>query len=65
VNREVVMSAVTDRNVQHAKFTENKILNLINFGVLNKKMTLKIENWLWFPSYRRDIIRMRYHTVDE
>jgi hypothetical protein len=28
------------------------------------KMTLKIENWLWFPSYRRDIIRLKYHTVD-
>jgi len=31
----------------------------------NKKMTLKVENWLWFPSYERALVRTSYRAVDE
>jgi len=27
-------------------------------------MALNIENWLWFPSYRRDLIKTSYSPVD-
>jgi hypothetical protein len=29
------------------------------------KMTLRIANWLWFPSCGRDLIRMSYRPADE
>jgi len=28
-------------------------------------ITLKAENWLWFPIYRRDLKRANYNSVDE
>jgi len=43
------------QNIQKQKY-----ISLSNFVVLNMKMTLKIENWLWFTSYRRDLIRAIY-----
>jgi len=42
-----------------------KYLIFANFGVLNMKVVLNNENWLWFPSYRRDLIKMSYHAVEE
>jgi hypothetical protein len=45
-------------NIQ--KILKQKYLFLANFWVLNKKIALKIENWLWFASYKRDLIRTSY-----
>jgi hypothetical protein len=47
------------------KITETRIPIVANFGMMNTKMTLKIENWLWFPSYGRDLIRMSYCSADD
>lgn len=54
---------VTLCNIQNIQ--KQKYLFLFNFGVLNMKMTLKIENWLWFASYGRDLIRGSYCSADE
>ena len=47
------------------KYWGEEYLILPNFGMLNMKVVLNIENWLWFPSYIRDLIKMSYHSVDE
>lgn len=47
------------------KITETKIPNLSWFGVLNMKMILKIGNGLWCASYRTNLIRTNYHSLDQ
>jgi len=50
-------------NIQNIQ--KQKYLFLFNFGVLNMKMTLKIENWFWFASYGRDLLRASCCPADE
>jgi hypothetical protein len=40
-------------------------LILGNFGVLDMKMRLRIENCFWFKSYGMDLIRTSYRSADE
>jgi len=49
---------------QAKKLWGGKYLILANFGVLNTKITLNIENWLWLPSYRRDLLKISYSPAD-
>ena len=44
---------------------ETKILDLSYFWVAELDRTLQIQNWLWFPSYGRDLILTSYCSADK
>jgi hypothetical protein len=44
---------------------KRKYLISANFGALNTKIALKIQNWFWFLSNGRDLIKMSYWLAEE
>jgi hypothetical protein len=60
------MKKSADYAVKHTKnYGKENTLILGNLGVLNTKMSLKTDNWLWFTSYGRNHVRTSYRSADD
>jgi hypothetical protein len=55
-----ILHCTTLKNLKKRKY-----LISANFGALNTKMALKIQNWLWLLSNGRELIKMSYRSAEK